>query len=224
MVVFCLSVTSRKNGDSSIKNNLATIKMKILILLFFSTILILGCTNSKDYSRYDFDSVEKISTTNIPIDDSILMRYPYRLAKNDSLTFVLDLHAPEYFVHVFSSDELKYHRSLFKAGQGPDEFISISNLQLDGDSLYIFGSGNQIIISHVDDMYGGRENHRRIRLPVDGFGFLSKGLKFGDDFCFPVFNVASDGRILQFNNQGEFMNSFGKIELSDEKASIESAT
>ena len=185
--------------------------------------LVIGCTDSKHYHNYEFDVVEKISTANIPINDSIFMKYPFRLAKNDSLLFILDLHAADRFVHVFNNNGSVYHNSLFKVGNGPDEFISISNIQLEGDSLYVFDSRNEIFVYHVDDLFRGVESPRRIKLTTD-FGFLSRGLKLGDNFYFPVFNATNDKRILEFNNSGELIDSFGKIELSDRRTPIESAT
>lgn len=151
------------------------------MLLFYPVRI--GMRSSRGKKSYSFNEVESISTVNVPTDDSIFMRYPFRLAKNDSLLFILDLHAPDHFIHVFSEKALKYHRSLCAKGDGPNEFISINNIQLVGDSLYVYESRNEIWVYQVDDIYQKKETPKRITLTKD-FGFLSRGLKIRKQILF----------------------------------------
>lgn len=204
--------------------NLLSSRIKLLTTVSLSVIIVItGCTNSTNYVEYSFKSSENVSTVNIPLDSSVFMRYPYRLVKSDSLLFILDLHGPENFIHSFSIPTLTYYDSLCKVGDGPGEFVSIHDIQLEGDTLYVYDSRNAIYMYNTKDLYHGIEKPKKIEL-TDELGFLSRGIKLGENFYFPIFNEASDSRMLELNNRGEIIDSFGELPLSDSHTPIESST
>ncbi|MBD1432867.1 6-bladed beta-propeller [Sphingobacterium sp. DN00404] len=194
------------------ENKCIKLAMSFLRCCFFIAVLS-GCHRAADQEKFVFKSEKLVSSSPIPIDDSVIMSFPFRLVKNDSLMFILGL-GSDYFVHLFSTDG-NFYRSLCKRGEGPNEFISVNGLQLDGDSLYIYDSRNEIYVYHVNDIYDGNEAPKRVKLP-DDYGFLSRGMKSGNSFYFPVFNSLSDHRILEFNSDGTLKRSFGKIPTQED--------
>ena len=60
------------------------------------------------------------------------MRYPYRIRLTDSLIYVMDLHATEYYVHKMTYEtEANLISSYGKKGEGPMELLDAENIRID---------------------------------------------------------------------------------------------
>ena len=188
---------------------------------FFLIFIITSCRIDSDVVSYDKFSTEMaLSLTQIEIADSVHMRYPFKIAKSDSFFFILDLHAPEYFVHCYSFPNFEYVHSFFKRGQGPNEYIQIENIQCINDSLLIFDR-NSAYYAAIQDLLKTNFVPQKINFSGD-FGFLINGIKIGNNFYFPAFNTLQSGRLLAFDNNGDFNSSFGKLRLKSRK--VDAAT
>jgi hypothetical protein len=192
------------------------------LYLLIGAYIIVGCNNNGMHNRVttysSFPEVKELSPVQITLpEDTVFMRYPYRIAKTDSLFFIFDLHPLEYYMHCFSCPEFEYVGAFFKRGQGPDEYVSADNIQCVNDTLYFDSSRNIMSVVAVKSLQAGNPVIKKIKFP-DEFGFLNRGVKIGKHFYFPIYlynNAMEKSRILKFDNNGNFLSSFGKINASD---------
>jgi hypothetical protein len=159
----------------------------------------------------------------IKLSDTVPMRYPAKIAKSDSLFFILDIsRATEYFVHCYSYPDFRYIRSFFKYGQGPQEHISINNIQCISDTLFACNAMNDIYFIDLKNINLTDLSTEKITLTTD-FGFLRGGIKIGSTFYFSTFSHLNEGKILTFDEKGAYTSSFGEIR-TDDNQKIEAAT
>jgi hypothetical protein len=198
--------------------------IKFLFILFCIGTFSSTCSElNSDIGRYiDFPIAANVALESIELGDSVFMRYPYRMALSDSFLFILDLHPQEFFIHCFTYPSFSYYHSLCKRGAGPEEFISIQNIQCYNDTIFIFDSRNEIYMIDIHKLSDTNSAFGKIKLPVD-YGFLSRGIRIKERFFFPVFNVLNDGRILVFDGVGNYLHAIGEIK-SDNKREINAAT
>jgi hypothetical protein len=138
-----------------------------------------------------------------------MMRFPAKMAMNDSVFFILDLGQSDYFIKCFSYLEFEHICSLFKRGNGPEEYISINNIQCINDTLYAFGI-SEVYCLDTKRIQSGNLAVNRIKMNGN-YGFLNRGIKVADKFYFPFFNILNQGKILQFDESGNFISAIGSI-------------
>lgn len=198
---------------------------------FYKIFLLIGicflwkCSdNNHSIIRYDKFPLEKnLNLVQINLPDTVFMRYPAKLIKSDSLFFILDVsRATEYFVHCYSYPDFKYIRSLFRFGQGPEEYISLNNIQCTNDTLFAYDVANSIYSIDLKNIDWEKPTVKKTILTND-FGSLVRGIKIGDKFYFSTFNQFNKEKILTFDENGTFISSFGEIKL-DGNREIDAAT
>lgn len=190
------------------------------LLIFFLS----SCSHKANSDIFSFNTSENVTSTTLLLDTSVIMNYPYRITKNDSLLFILDLSAPENFVHLFSYPELKHYKSFCRRGNGPEEFVSVSNIQLDADSLYVYNTQNKIYVYSLPSLLSIDATYsRKIELPTE-YGFLLGGIRQNEKFYFPSFSGIVNNKILEFDKNGKFLSAFGELNLIDKTSPVEPVT
>lgn len=198
--------------------------MKYFTCFCLLIFILSSCSDKNKSETFSFNKSENATSTTLLLDSSVIMNYPYRIAKNDSLLFILDLSAPENFVHLFSYPELKHYKSFCKRGKGPEEFISISNIQLDDDSLYVYNTQNKIYVYSLHNLLSNDMTYaKRIELSTE-YGYLLGGIKQNKRFYFPSYSGIVNNKILEFDMDGQFLSAFGELNLLDKNSSVESVT
>ena len=158
----------------------------------------------------EFPENSDITCVQMHLSEDNLVEYPCKVIVTDSMLFLLDLgRAADYFVHSYSLVDYLYHQSFFKRGQGPDEYLSINNIQILRDTLYAYSSTNEVVCLPLDNI-GNDTEINRYKMSSD-FGYLNRGHKINEYFYFPVFNSFNDNRMLELNRNGELVSSFGEL-------------
>lgn len=102
------------------------------ILVVLSLLFFLACSNSKqgEFSRYTaFKTEESLYAKSIALD-TVIFRYPFRVAVKEHLAVVLDLHNADHFFHAFSYPEWKHIVSFGQRGQAPEEMLSAETIRV----------------------------------------------------------------------------------------------
>ena len=171
-----------------------------------------GCENNKhNIKQFEKFSVEKnIKMEYLSLDSTTYIDYPIKIIQNDSIIFILDIgNSTDYYIHCYSATNYQHLKSTFKKGQGPNEYISINNIQILNDTLYAYGIANEVFYTSVknNDL---NSPIQKIKID-DDFGFLVRGFKTKNKFYFPVFNIENANRMLEFDKKGNYLSSFGEI-------------
>ena len=116
--------------------------MKHLLYILIGIVITKGlicCTGSPGthYPRYTTFPEEKAIRAQIIPLDTILLRYPFRVAVRDSIAVVMDLHNMDHYLHAFTYPGWKHVVSFGKRGEAPEEMLSAENIQFNSlDSLW----------------------------------------------------------------------------------------
>jgi hypothetical protein len=196
--------------------------MKHLQNLIFSIIIftgITGCnqkTNDENIVSYkNFPTEISVNCTQLYLEEDVYFKYPDRIIKNDSLFFIFDRHAPEYYVHTFSFPQLKYLFSMCGKGDGPDDFISINDIQLENDTLFVFSGVNGVVMYKIDT--SKENNYAKIgKIPItQDYGVLNRGKKWKNRLYFSSYCNVNCERIIELDAiSGEFISTFGNYSVA----------
>jgi hypothetical protein len=196
--------------------------MKYLQHLIFSIIIfagIIACkqqTNNENIISYkDFPTEISVTCNQLYLGEDVYLKYPDRIIKNDSLFFILDRHAPEYYVHAFSFPQLKYQFSMCRRGSGPNDFISIYDIQLENDTLFVFSGVNGVVLYKIDT--SNENNHIRIgKISItQNYGILTRGKKWKNRLFFSSYGNVNCERIIEIDAiTGEFIATFGNYAVA----------
>lgn len=119
-------------------------------LLFVLVCSACSMKNRKEHQSL-FDETVPLSTLRQQEErDDVYMRYPYRVRLDDSLLYVMDLHAPEAYCHQFTYPDLAYIRSFAVRGNEPKTFLAADNMRLDKDGHLSILDANRHLIAHID--------------------------------------------------------------------------
>jgi hypothetical protein len=185
------------------------------ITLFAVMFALAGCSRDNRIITYSsFPVEETVHLEQVELPDTVLMQLPYRMAKSDSLVFILDLAAVEgYFILCYSYPDFKYLYSFCKKGQGPEEYVSIMNINLIDNILY-FGIGG---LGHTEIHYLDIKTFTPKNPVIDkikfsnDYGQLPVKVKCGNNFYMPNLAGLNNKRVLEFDGEGNFVSSFGEI-------------
>jgi hypothetical protein len=102
------------------------------------------------------DKEEVLYSSNIPLDESALLKYPFRIRVVDSVLLIWDLHARDNFFHAFSIRDsiTKYLYSFGKVGQGGDELISCGGFEIKDGYLSVIETNKAILYSYSIENIG----------------------------------------------------------------------
>jgi hypothetical protein len=145
----------------------------------------------------------------IPLD-TILFRYPFRIAVHKDVMLVLDLHNAEHYFHAFSCPEGKHIVSFGRRGQGPDEMLSAETFQFNSlDSVWALDANRQQITRW--SLSPSDRTARRVE-EVNLDKSLIRTLDFYvPDTGFIVTDYTGEYRFHRLDRQGYPVQSLGKI-------------
>lgn len=167
--------------------------LKLLCYILFAALL-----GSCDDSTLREPSAEFISYVNI-LSDSSYLTISEDIQFYDSLYYISDLKNARV---VMLDNNLNLVKSIGDYGRGPGEFLSVTYMYIDEDSLYAYdGNKNRIIVFSTKGKFA-----REIE---PAFSIFSKFAVIDDKIisCFPY----SDKPIIIMNKNGEVQNSFGSL-------------
>lgn len=106
-----------------------------IICSFILVFLLLSC---KDKGGKIEEYIPLTEFKEVSLDDSVLLKYPYRVKVCDSVAIILDLHASSgYYIHLFSYPEFEHRMSHIRRGKGPNEFTTLNTFVVFHDSLHL---------------------------------------------------------------------------------------
>ncbi|MDR0743219.1 MAG: TolB-like 6-bladed beta-propeller domain-containing protein [Tannerella sp.] len=110
---------------------------------------------------YDFFPEEiALHGEEIPLD-TVLFRYPFRIAVREGIAVVMDLHNADYYLHAFTCPGGKHIASFGQRGEGPGEMLSAERFRfLSLDSLWALDA-NKMEISRWH-IFPGERTARRV--------------------------------------------------------------
>lgn len=166
------------------------------------TILILLALNSACNTPtgiFFFNEEIPLTGRSVLINDSLYLRYPFRVRQTDSLIYLLDLHGHEFYGHLLSYPKLKHIASFAPVGNGPDDFLSVENIRIDslGNLLLLDANKETITILQPE----GDDIKARIELPKE----LIRCLDFMliDDSTFVIPDYTGKHRVQVLKSNGE---------------------
>ncbi|WP_018127765.1 BF3164 family lipoprotein [Balneola vulgaris] len=150
------------------------------------------------------DNLELLSSTT-EFSDELFFAYPKYIADTGVSLVITDLNDSK-IVEVDYSGKLI--RTYGQKGRGPGEYLMPSNPIMANDLLYISDAGNAKILTFESN--GSFNNEIKISDPILEFTTNGEYL-----YAF-TFNSVDDRLIKKYSMNGEFINSFGKLETTEE--------
>lgn len=192
--------------------------MQYIIILSIILSLV-GCSAifEKRNVETSFKQEVQLSSHSIEIADTYL-KYPFRIRTQDSVLFISDLHAPDYFCHQFSYPEMEYINSFAPRGEAPDEFLLVENIRIENDGSIWLLDPNKKIMTNYDARTKGSQ---KINLDPE----LIRTLDFVayNDSLFIVPDYTGKNRISLIDRNGIIQKSLFKLPLKDNSPTIADA-
>lgn len=183
-----------------------------LFLYIIGTGFLFSCTgfSEEQYPRYQsFPNEETISAQTIRLD-TVLFRYPFRIAVKDGIAVVMDLHNTDHYFQAFTYPGWTHMTSFGKRGESPDEMLSAEAFQFNSlDSLWTLDA-NKMQLTRWSISPAARLAKQEEIIRLDSR--LVRSLDFyAMDSCILVPDYLGEHRFSLINYQGEFIRSQGSI-------------
>ena len=170
-----------------------------------------SCTSpSGHYDRYDTFPQESRLTAETVVTDTVLFRYPFRIAVRDSIMLVLDIHHPDHFLHAFSYPEGRHIVSFGRRGDGPEEMLAAETFHFNSpDSIWALDANRrQITRWRISARERTVERVEEVKLD----SALIRTLDFHEsEEGFIVPDYTGVHRYHRLDRQGRLQQSFGRI-------------
>ncbi|MEX0648932.1 MAG: BF3164 family lipoprotein [Balneolaceae bacterium] len=191
-----------------------TSPFRLLTLALFALITASGCTGDKPNSPFDEElDYKTLEAKNSFSFDEIFN--PQTIRVIDNTLFVVESDNPDVSFHVLTIDpdhqSLEYKQGSGRRGEGPGEFMGISDI-VETDSLLYFYDGQQLKLTPYDKSTGQLAVRDDIHLRTNGRAvnffsagddrFIGIGLFFGKRFNIMNMDgetVAEHGELIEFN-------------------------
>ena len=169
----------------------------ICILLFLSS-----CAG--DNANLVFPETANLTVTR-EYNTDVYMRYPYRIRLVDSIFYVMDLHASEYYIHKMPyKANTECISSYGKKGEGPMEFLGAENIRTDSEGrLWSLDSNRQKLV--MWDSYGQQETDLSPQL-IRSLDFV-----FMDESTIITPDYTGEHRISLINRNGDLIKQLFSI-------------
>jgi hypothetical protein len=192
-------------------------KGALIIGVCFFQILFHSCS-AEQASDPVFPETEFLSVSGKTLIDSPAMRYPFRVCVSDSALYMLDLHATEYYCHVFDYPGLHYRRSLAKKGKGPGELLDAENIRLSATQKCWILDANQAQLAcfSSDETNDGPDT----ALPLDARLIRTLDFALYADSLFIVPDYTGTHRFDILHADGTISESRGQIPLKQKDKNI----
>lgn len=178
------------------------------ITLFCFLIVTQSCVES-NYFGFHFDDEKEITGKDLPIADSVSLRYPFRIRQKDSSLYILDLHGYDFYCHKLSYPSMNFIESYAHRGNGPDDFLSVENIRLNKNGgLYLLDANRETI-----DIYNNNNNNNQTYKRVSLSEKLIRSLDFAliDDSLFVVADYTGKCRVNIVDANGDIKKQLFKI-------------
>lgn len=182
--------------------------LKLKLLLF--CILIVSC---KESTSVGFHFEEEKACTAITIGDATIFRYPFRIRRQDSVFYVLDLHGKDFYCTCLTYPNLELKKEFASRGNGPEDYLSVENIRLSHSGLvYLLDANKQTI-----NVYDSREDstYNRIKLPKE----LIRSLDFAliNDSLFAIADYTGKCRLHIMDGKGKIRHQLFHIPTKKKK-------
>lgn len=135
------------------------------------------------------------------IQDSVYLRYPFRLRLQDDILYVMDIHTAGYYIHSFDYKDMGHKTSLAHRGEAPEEFLGTENIRIDeqGDVWTLDANKSKIV------RLGQQADEQPTQIDLDRE--LIRTLDFDrlNDSVFIVPDYTGQHRISFVNSRGEIL-------------------
>lgn len=164
----------------------------------------------------EFPRTVRLTSTPITLnEDSVLMRYPFRLRVSEDRhqAVILDYHHDTYFYHLFTYPDFRFVCSFGKKGQGPEETLSGEDVQW-SDSLIWTLDGNRCLWQ----VFRPAGDHAELVKQIDLKNTL-RPLNFvfaGDSLTYVPDYYSGHSRLLCIDRNGTLVDSLGHIPTREE--------
>lgn len=193
----------------------ASIKRLCLAVPFY---LLAACTSApgiKGVAYTDFPRSEKLQATTIPLD-TVVFRYPFRIAMQGDRAAVLDLHGADHFVQVFTYPEFRHIAACGKRGEAPGEMLSAENLRWNHASLQVLDANKSELTTW--QLADGADSLTRIgRIKLDKAVLRALDFVQTDDSTFLIPDYSGNHRFCRVNLNGKLVQKIGTIPVTDEE-------
>ena len=175
--------------------------------------------NNISYSS--FPKTEQLTVLKVDSVDDVYMRYPFRIRKNDSCLYVLDLLSTEYACHTFAYPTMEHKYSFAKKGNGPGEFIRVDDIRLNagGEECWVLDP-NQSRISCF--RYNSPDSLFKVAKLDTGL-VRTLDFDFYKDSLFIVPDYTGTHRFNVLSSNGKILESYGQIPLKEKDVNISDA-
>ncbi|MBE8722325.1 BF3164 family lipoprotein [Sphingobacterium pedocola] len=146
------------------------------------------------------------------MQDSVYLRYPFRVRLKDDILYVMDIHTAAHHIHLFDYKILQHKGSLAHRGEAPGEFLGTENIRIDeqGD-VWTLDANKSKIVRLVQ-----QEDEQPIEINLDKK--LVRTLDFDrlNDSVFIVPDYTGQHRISFVNYHGNILKHAFQIPSSNE--------
>ncbi|MDD3037208.1 BF3164 family lipoprotein [Bacteroides sp.] len=194
-------------------------KYYISILFFF---LLISCSiNKKKYGEdvyfySNFPREKEINGEVIKLD-SALFRYPFRIQVDGDKTIIMDLHAPDYYGHLFQYPDFRYLSSFGKRGDSPTDMLSINNIRFDNHKVWTLDA-NKNELTRLGFSPSCDSLLRDEAVTLDGDLLRPLDFVIYNDTTFIIPDYSGEKRLCWVHRNGKLMNKIGEIPSANEEA------
>lgn len=135
------------------------------------------------------------------MEESVYLKYPFRVRLKDNLLYVMDIHPEAYYIHLFDYPTMQHKTSVAHRGEAPLEFLGTENIRLDDEgNLWTLDANKRKIVAFAKE---GMEQ----ATPIDLDEALVRTLDFDrlNDSVFIVPDYTGEHRISFVNTHGNIL-------------------
>lgn len=196
--------------------NLRRTFQTIIVCATLFVSLLTGCNNHPSEDRElvfeSFPETDKLTGQAFALDESVPLRYPFRIRLHKGYLFILDLHNAENFFHVYDPETFKHITAFGKRGEGPQEMLQGKEIIITSlDSIWTLDPGKRQIVrwsfSQADSTVKQAEVIRLDRQSVPD----ARDLAMYNDTTWLLPDLSGKARIWYVNHNGKLIGETGDI-------------
>lgn len=139
------------------------------------------------------------------------LRYPFRIRQDEDCLYILDLHGPEFYCHIYGKNDLSRIASFAPKGNGPQEVLQAMDIHVvSKDSIFLFDTNKREItlwrFSPADSTVSLKESYSMRDEMI-----YSSNCTWETDSSFFFTDKSGANRIVKCNKSGEVVESIGSI-------------
>lgn len=198
--------------------NMASMKQQMKAIPILICVALVSCRPSVKESS-GVEVIERFSSDVQLAEDSVVLKYPYRIKCANSMLLVWDLHANDHFFHAFTlqGNESRYLFSFGNVGQGPDELLACAGMSVQDDALSILETNRAVLYTYSLNQL--KKNiftpNRIVELPkelIPIFAYTDRGKEGGI-----VLDSKGENRFFLLNEQGEIEQRLYQLPITSEQ-------